>query len=686
MKKKYQADINLLLSWVHEAQTAHQMWRKDSWEDWEFRDGKQWSQAAYAAMEKKGIKPVTINRTFPIINLVHGHYLINQQDIVALGRTKHDAELGQVMSEGIQLVVDQNGGTQKMGNAFHDQIVAGFGCMGVDINPDPRREVVQLNKYPWYSIWWDPYASPWMDKDHCRYVFHAAWKDLHTIMAIFPEKAKEIQEIFGKLSSEAFVPDVYDEGTEVEDYKRYMSSGHWVNQERKRIRPIEMWYTNIEKSWFALMNDGRALDLDSLGGVREQYAAIQAAREVVSANVKKMRVATFLNTLLIQDIPSPYVHDEYPYVPFVGYLDRYDYPFGIPRQIKEQDMEINKRRSMALSLLSNRRVIIEEKAAKDVNKVYDEANRQDGFIVLKPGKKGAFEIQELGTLASGQIELQRQSESEIKEISGANDEMLGYETHGQSGVAIEKKQQQAATITASLLENARISQKMLGERVTALIQNRWTEEKILRVTDRVTGAEKFVAINERVYSDGAIEIKNNITQARFDIQIASRPMTDTMREKNMELIFSAINKSPAEAVGPLLNLALEISDIPNKDLLLKQIRSVTGVNPIRDDLTIAEREALEQAEAEELKVKQEEQYQLEMRDKTLDLDNKQAEVEKTRAETEEIRAKIGTEKQIADTKSFETGSKIGLELLKGGKPGEQGTRKQETAKPASAAK
>ena len=665
--KKYKADINLLLSWVHEAQTAHQVWRKDSWEDWEFRDGKQWSQAAYAAMEKKGIKPITINRTFPIINLVHGHFLNNQHDVVALGRTKADNELGQVMSEGIQLVVDQNGGQQKVGNAFHDQIIAGFGCMSVDLHHDPRREIVQLNKYPWYSIWWDPYASPWFDKDHCRYVFHAAWKDLETFCAMFPEKNKDIHEKFQYLASDAFIPDVYDQGTEIEDYKRYMSSGHWVNKDRKRIRPIEMWYTHIEKAWFALMPDGRAIDLDSLGDVHNQYAAIQAAREVVSANVKKMRVATFLDTLLIQDTSSPYIHDEYPYVPFVGYLDRYDYPFGIPRQIKEQDMEVNKRRSMALSLISNRRVIIEEKAAKDINKVYDESNRQDGFIVLKAGKKGAFEIQEMGSLAAAQVDLMNQSEKEIQEIAGANDEMLGYETHGQSGVAIEKKQQQSATITASLLTNARISQRMMGERIMALIQNRWTEEKILRVTDRVTGAEKFVAINERVYNNGTIEVRNNITQARFDIQIASRPMTDTMREKNMELIFSAINKSPAEAVGPLLNLALEISDIPNKDLLLKQIRAVTGVNPLRDDLTIAEREKLEMEEAEAQKAKQEEAYALEVRDKTLELDAKQADIEKTKAETEQIRSEIGTKKQEADTKSFEAGSKIGLELLKGGK-------------------
>ena len=652
--------IHTLLSWVAEAQTAFQGWRADSWEDYEFRDGKQWSTADTQKLTSKGIKALTINRIFPILNLIHGHYLNNRQDIVAKGRTKQDNELGQVMSEGLHFVMSQSRGQQRMGKAFSDQITAGFGCLSVGYHNDPRKEKVCINSHDWYSIWWDPYATPWMDKEECRYAFTAEWIDLSELIALFPEQDKEIRDQFSGFSIDAVISDVNDEGVQVEEYKRFLSSAHWVDDERKRVRPVELWYPQLVKRWFAVMANGRVIDLDDITDPLAEYQVIQSANEVVSAFVKKMRVATFLGTLLLQDCWSPYVHDEYPFVPYVGYLDRYGFPFGIPRQVKEQDMEVNKRRSMALSLISNRRVIIEKGAAEDENAVYHEANRSDGYIVLKPGKMKAFEIQEMAQMASSQLDLLMQSEREIQEISGANDESLGYTARIQSGVALDKKQQTTATITASLLENAKYSQQLLGQKVGALIQDSWTDEKVLRITDRLTGTEKFVSINERIHSESGVTLKNDITQAMFDYEITSRPMTATVREKNSDIIFSAINKSPPEAVGPLLNLALEISDIPNKDLLLQQIRKATGVAPLNDDLPIEEREVIEKQEAE--KREAEAQKAEAQQDETTALDQ-----DKTRAETEKLRAEAAAEKQAVDQEGYEIGAKVAqLSLVKGG--------------------
>lgn len=655
--KEPKTDIKTLLSWVSEAQTAFQGWRADSWEDYEFRDGKQWSSADINKLKAKGVKALTINRIFPILNLINGHYLNNRQDVVAKGRTKQDNELGQVMSEGIHFVMSQNRGMQRAGAAFNDQITAGFGCLGVGFNDDPRKEKIKVSSLDWYSVWWDPYATPWMDKDDCRYVFTAEWADLNELTALFPEHKRAIMDQFQTLSSDTAHGEVNDEGLQIEEYKRYLSSAHWVDDERKRVRPVEMWYTQFVKRWFAVMPNGRVIDLDEITDTQQEYRLIQSAQEVVSAYVKKIRVATFLGTLLLQDVWSPYVHDEYPFVPYVGYLDRYGFPYGIPRQIKEQDMEVNKRRTMALSLISNRRVIIEKGAAENENTVYAEANRTDGYIVLKPGKKNAFEIQEMSQMAASQIELMAQSEREIQEISGANDESLGYSARVQSGVALDKRQQTTATITASLLENAKYSQKMLGERIAALIQDSWTDEKVMRITDRITGTEKFISINERIHSESGAVLKNDITQAIFDIEITARPATATVREKNSDLIFSAINKSPPEAIGPLLNLALEISDLPNKDLLLQQIRKATGVAPLNDDLPLEEREELQRAEADQKAA--EEDKETAQQDETLRLENDKlaAETEKLRAEAEKAQADAGAAKQIADQKGFEIGAK-----------------------------
>jgi len=90
-----------------ESQSAHSDWRRQSWEDYEFRDGKAWTRAAFNRLVSKGINPLTINRIFPILNLIHGNFIKNQQDIIAKGRTKSDSELGQVMSEAFAFVKDK---------------------------------------------------------------------------------------------------------------------------------------------------------------------------------------------------------------------------------------------------------------------------------------------------------------------------------------------------------------------------------------------------------------------------------------------------------------------------------------------------------------------------------------------------------------------------------------------------
>jgi len=669
IKQQTQEDrVNQHLALIDEAQQCHSIWRMDSWQDSEFKDGIHWNAIDIAALKKKGINPITINRVFPVLNLILGNYLNNQRDVIAKGRTKEDNELGQTMTESLAYVNDQNNGTYLQRVAFEDQITAGFGGLEVGYHPDPRREKVWLRQHPWYNIWWDPYASPWMNKDTCRYAFTASWKDIEDLKIIFPKKAKEIEETAGNLTARSST-NIYDLGDEVEDHKRLLASSFWVSTNRTRIRPVEFWYTRIQMGTFARMYDGSVFDLDSLRDIRQEIEVVQNAREVIKVPIKKMWVQTLLDTLELQNVPSPYAHDEFPYVPFVGYLDRFNFPYGIPRQIKEQNMEVDKRRSMALALISNRRVILEEGSARNEKEAFIEANRHDGFIVMKKGKMKSIQIEDLSALAKPQIDLMLQSEKEINEISGPNAESLQYDIPRQSGVALEQRKQSTSTVTASLLDNARLSQKMLGERVMALVQSEWTDEKILRVVDRLTGAEKFVAINERILNTntGAIEIKNNITEGRFDVIIATKPITDTVREKNMELLFAAINKASPEAMPILLDLAFELSDLPNKDQLLTRLRAITGVTPLDEDLTMAEQK---QKQLEEYQAKlnaEQEAREIEKESKRLDQEEQKAKVINLNALSNAAMLKAQTEKQKVDQDGWAKGQEITLQMLKGGK-------------------
>jgi hypothetical protein len=371
-----------------------------------------------------------------------------------------------------------------------------------------------------------------------------------------------------------------------------------------------------------------------------------------------MYVTTFLGELVLQDVITPFPHDEFPFVPYVGYLDRYNFPYGIPRQVKEQNMEVNKRRSMGLALIGSRRTVVEKGAAEDLNAVQDEANRLDSFIIVEKGAIDKIHIEDMASLAAPQISMMQQSEQEIREIAG--DESVNMDVASQSGIALDKKTILSLTMTLNLLENANQSQKVMGEKVMCLIQESWTEQKVMRVIDRLSGVEKFVEINKKIHDadTGTYTVKNDLTQGRFDLVIATKEITDTMREKNMDLLFSAINKAPPEAVAPLLNVAFEISDIPEKERILAQIREATGMAPTDENLTMDERKAQQKTEMDKKQAMLTEDRQRQQQQQDLANGETAAKAAKAKAEGEAALITANAAKQKTDQEGFVAGHEI----------------------------
>lgn len=650
-------DLNQLQNWILSAYEVQADWRAESWEDTEFVDGMQWSFEDSRKAKAKRINPLTINRTFPILNLLHGHYLLNKTDTVAKGRTQHDTETGQIITEGLKFVLDQNEGSYLKSEAFKQQITAGFSAIEVGFNPDPREESIQLTHRSWTSIYWDQYASPWFNKSNCKWVAVAEWQDLDDLKALFPEKAKELDDCvegLGDYYEQTY--DFYSHEDHIEE-RHENQLGHWLNTDKSvvRVKPVEMWHTKLVTTMFAILPSGYAIELDSLQGFEAQFQAIQQADEVISATVKKMWVTTFLNDLVLQDCPSPYAHDQFPFAPYVGYLDRWNFPYGVPRQIKEQNREVNQRRSMALALLSGRRVIIEKGAAEDNNRVYAEAQRFDSYIEMKQDKLGKVRIDELAALAAPQIDMLVMSEREISEISGATDESQGQKTASRSGTAMREQKQSTAVMTANLLNNAHRSEERLGQLITSMIQATWTGPRVLRITDSVAKTERFVNINEQIEAETGVEIRNDVTQGQFDIKVTTAPETDTTRSANVDLLFAAINKAPQEAIGPLVNLALELSDIPNKEFALRQIREATGYDPSLDLMTQDQRQQYQVEKAQAQQAEQQRQSEIQNVNTKLEQEKAQAEVDKLKAEAEAKLAEAKAKQQDIDQKGYQIG-------------------------------
>lgn len=655
------------LGFVDEARMAARDWRAESWRDCEMYDGDQWDLESLNRAEDQGIDPLTINRIFPAVNLVIGSQALSRQNIIAKARTSKDGQMAEIMTEGIQFVMDQNQGQFHISDAFRDSVIPGIGWVQVGINPDPRKEAIQIVRRDWKEIWWDPFASPWVNPEECRYMFYQRWMDLEVLIGMFPEKEQDIQQAYDGLSAQDtdYIMPYADQADEIEQYKRTLGSGSWVDPNRKRVRPVEMWYPLMVDCLFALMPNGQCIELKEEMPPQFQYELMSAATEVVKAKVRKMHTLTMLGSKILQDMPSPHGHDEYPFVPFVGYTDRFHFPYGVPRQIRGQNEEVNKRRSMALALLQKRRIIIEEGAAKDPQAVHDEMNAMDGTILLKEGGINKVKVVEGQMLAQGQAELMNSSEREIQQVAGTNDESMGYRSNVQSGKALENKQRQSTTVLAELFDNNRRSLNRIGVLTSAEIQDKWKNQKVLRITDKITNQERWVEVNQPIQTEaGAVEIKNDITQGRYDVIISDAPQTDTTREQSLNLIIEWVKQSPPEIIPQLMSFALELSNLPNKEALLMRLRPLLGQMPGEEDMSpeevkesiLAKMDAEKQASEHDQQI-QEQLLKLEMESKALGNERLKAEI----AEKLSRAGKTDGDKKRDD---YMAGHKVGRDLAK----------------------
>ena len=147
--------------------------------------------------------------------------------------------------------------------------------------------------------------------------------------------------------------------------------------------------------------------------------------------------------------------------------------------------------------------------------------------------------------------------------------------------------------------------------------------------------------------------------------MSDAPQTDTVREKNLNLIIEWVKKSPPEIIPQLINLAFEMSNLPNKEQLLARMRPILGIAPGEEDLSADE---IKQRTIEQLEAQQQEQEQaaaVEQERVRLELEKMQAENEKTQAETQKIlqfpeieREKVKTAKSKIELDGFKTGFDI----------------------------
>jgi hypothetical protein len=644
-----------LMSWWTAERTKQATNRYQMAIDEDFYDGLQWNPEDVETLLERGQAPLVFNLVKPTADWIIGTQKRTQLDWKILPRRPDLSQTAEVKTSIMKYLSDVNHTNYAIGRAFKDAIVAGLGWIESGVRGDPEKEPIYAAYESWRNMIYDSSSKDRDLNEDCRYQFRWRWLDLDIGEALFPERKDVLHQAVINTSNlltggldetgEEFwylgqAIGGNDYTTMAFDRRSFVSDTSYVNYRRQRCRVIEGWYKKpmrVQMMRGSGPHDGQVFEENN---PYHQADVVTARVSLFDSVLMKMHCAVFTEKALLWAGPSPYRHNRFPFVPIWCYRrGRDNATYGVIRQLRDAQEDYNKRASKALWILSSNRVVMEDGAVDDVEEARQEVARPDGMITVRPGKR--FEVANDTQLANEQITLMDRDHMHIQSTSGVTDENMGRQTNATSGRAIEARQMQGTVITAEPFDNLRFARQIQGQNELSLAEQFMTQPRVIRLTG-AKGKIDWVSINEPVENaDGTVSFLNDVTSEQADYVVTDQDWHATQRQAMFEQMMEFLGKIPDPMLAlKLLPHILGMSDIPDKDEFIAEIRQALGLPKPADEMTPEEQQAAQgqqQAQAAQQEMQAQAQ-QLALAEQQAGTELKQAQAEKALADAEKAKA------------------------------------------------
>ncbi len=636
-----------LMGWYYREREIQAENRMQMAVDHDFYDGDQWDFADAAELEERGQAPLVFNEVAPMVDWLIGTERRARVDWKVLPRTEDDVEMADVKTKVLKYVTDLNRSQYNRSRAFEDAVKVGIGWVDSGVRNDPTKDVIYDKYEDWRNVIHDSFSLE-PDLSDARYIFRSRWTDDDVAMAMYPERADILQRASmhdDQYSATQWTEDEFYyqgevKGSHTSDTTgRFLSSGrgNLGGEPRKRVRLIE--------AQFRMPVSARVVSSGPFKGsfVEKWDNALNAmvmafGGSITDCVVMRMHVAVMTEEHLLALGPMPMRHNAFTLTPIWCYRRGRDrMPYGVVRRVRDLQMDLNKRASKALFTLSTNQIIAEDGAVDDINEAREEANMPDGVIIVKPNKK--LELHRDSELAAGQVQMMTMDAQAIQKNAGISNENLGRQTNASSGEAIKARQMQGSVVTTQPFDNLRFAVQVQGEKLLSLVEQWYTEEKVIRLTGH-RGALEWVKVNQpEQQPDGSVRYLNDITASLADFVVSEQDYSGTLRQVMFDALNQMAGRMPPDAAMRLLTIAMEYSDLPNNEAIADELRKLTGERDPNKPLTPEEQQQMQeqmQAQAEALQLQQQ-QARAALEEQVAKVREVNARAQKLEAEAEQLR-------------------------------------------------
>lgn len=582
--------------------------------DADFYDNMQWDPEDAQALKDRGQMPLVYNAVAPMVDWLIGTERRSKVDWKVLPRTEDDVQLADIKTKTLKYVSDVNRVPFNRSRAFSDAAKVGVGWVDDGARDDPTQDIIYSKYEDWRNVLWDS-ACYELDLSDARYLFRWRWVDEDIAIAMFPDRKAAIlqaSEDAGAFFSENDELDTWSFNDFTNSNVRLgrvstSGAGIMVDAKRRRVKLYECQWR--KPTTVKIVADGPLRG--AVFNEKDQNMA-QVLHEnnstIIDKVMLRVHVGVFTESHWLSREQSLYRHNRFSLTAIWCYRRGKDrLPYGSIRRVRDIQQDLNKRASKALFMLNTNQIIADEGATDDWKELRDEADRPDGTIIKKAGKE--LKLQRDTDAATGQIQMMQLATDTIQRSVGVGDDNLGRQTNAISGEAIRARQLQGSVVTTEPFDNLRLAIQVQGEKQLSLIEQFYSEDKVIRLTG-ARGAIEWVKINQpEVQPDGSIRYLNDITASMADFVVSEQDFAGSMRQVMLDSMNAIVAKMPDPTLAlRLFTVGIEYSDLPNKDDIANAIRQITGDRDPNKEMTPEELEQQEQQmrqQAEDMQISRE---------------------------------------------------------------------------------
>ena len=557
-------------------------WRREADQAADYYDGNQLTPELVEKLQDRGQPPLITNLIKPTVDTVLGMEAKTRTDWIV--RPEDDTDSNDDVAEALSLKLKhaeiESRADRACSDAYAGQIKAGLGWVEVAREADPLKYPYRVKFTHRREIFWDWRAEQY-DLSDARYLIRRRWLELDHAIAMMPQYASLFR--MTTCGWAGFDPLLEQNTTLVRAYDierdTRLEATDWRDIQRERVCLYEIWYRKWVRGFVVTLPNGKTVECNF--DDPEHCQAVLDGGSIRMATFQKVRLAWYCGPHFLYDIPSPYSHNYFPYVPFFGNReDLTQVPYGLIRAMISPQDEINARKSKMLWLLNSRRTIADSDAVEDHDQAQRELARPDAYIILDSKRKPSsrFETASDSTLSAQQFQAMQESKQEIEEASGVHKVMQGQQSGASSGLAINSLVEQGLNTLAEINDNYRHARRLVGEQLFLMIQEDLKGKPTpVKIGDGLQ--QRVIVLNQQVQdpATGKTTIQNDISGISPKVTLDDIPSTPTFRLQQLQMLTEITKSLPPQLQGQIIDFIVAATDLPNRQEIVDRLRGALGI-------------------------------------------------------------------------------------------------------------